>query len=63
MAFKRSPIMKPPAKNDKIILSEPTPVKTKTNAPNRHAIVEVSPIDPGIIPTKDSHAVYSLEKL
>ena len=46
-----------------MILRDPTPVKIKTAAPKRHAIVEVSPIEPGIIPMNDSKAEYSLEKL
>ena len=56
-------MINPPAKKDKMILRDPTPVKIRIAAPKRHAIVEVSPIEPGIIPINDSKAEYSLEKL
>ncbi len=35
-----------------IVRHDATPVPTKTTAPRRQARVEVSPIDPGMSPTK-----------
>jgi hypothetical protein len=40
---------------ESIILQEPIPVAIRMAAPIKQASVEVSPIDPGINPRKESH--------
>lgn len=48
--FISSPMAAPPANTDSIILQLAIPVNRRIAAPIRIAIVEVSPIDPGISP-------------
>ena len=52
-------IRRPPINIEKIILTEPIPVKIRIAAPIKIAITDVSPTEPGTNPIKELYKLYT----